>query len=185
MNQESFSQVRSLVSAEEAAICYGLEVKRGWALCPFHNDHHPSLHFHDGRYHCFACSASGSCIDLTARLLGVDAAGAVRRLNADFGLNLALDVVPVRQQSLRQRHEAFERWRQQTLLDLNACIRIANRADMENLSDGEILAIGWREGMMLWADALMGTPQEQMSIYRERKEVAALTSEILKPTTRS
>ena len=39
------------------------------ALCPFHNDKHPSLHFDlkKNRYKCFACGASGNVIDLVMR----------------------------------------------------------------------------------------------------------------------
>lgn len=40
-----FETVKTTVSLREAAQAYGLEVNRhGKALCPFHNDRHPSLY---------------------------------------------------------------------------------------------------------------------------------------------
>ncbi|MFV8802809.1 CHC2 zinc finger domain-containing protein [Faecalibacterium taiwanense] len=42
----------------EAAQAYGLEVNRhGKALCPFHNDRHPSLYVANDHYYCFTCGA--------------------------------------------------------------------------------------------------------------------------------
>ena len=39
-----FETVKTVVNAREAAQLYGVAVNRcGMALCPFHNDHHPSL----------------------------------------------------------------------------------------------------------------------------------------------
>lgn len=65
-----FKQVKATVPAIQAARDYGMEVSRScMALCPFHDDHHPSLQLGD-RYYCHACGASGDVIDLTAHLLG-------------------------------------------------------------------------------------------------------------------
>lgn len=62
-----FETVKNNVSLREAAQAYGLEVNRhGKALCPFHNDRHPSLYVANDHYYCFTCgehgdsSASGS-----------------------------------------------------------------------------------------------------------------------------
>ena len=39
-----FATVKTSINTREAAERYGVEVKRhGKALCPFHNDRHPSL----------------------------------------------------------------------------------------------------------------------------------------------
>ena len=47
----------------------GIEVVRHMALCPFHGDRHPSLHFDvkRNRFKCFACGASGDVIDLVMK----------------------------------------------------------------------------------------------------------------------
>ena len=84
-----FRECRERVSAQDVARHYGLTFDRkGWALCPFHSDKHPSMSFRAGRFRCWACNASGDAIDFTGRLLGLDALGAVRQLNVDFCLGL-------------------------------------------------------------------------------------------------
>jgi DNA primase len=55
-------------------------------LCPFHNDHHPSLKL-DKRYYCFACGASGDVIDFTAKFFGVSVHSAAIKLARDFGID--------------------------------------------------------------------------------------------------
>jgi DNA polymerase I-like protein with 3'-5' exonuclease and polymerase domains len=40
-------------------------ISPGKTLCPFHDDHNPSLHIYsDGHYHCFVCGAHGGVEDL-------------------------------------------------------------------------------------------------------------------------
>ena len=56
---------------EEVAEKMGIRVVRHKALCPFHEDRHPSLHFKNNRFKCFACGASGDVIDLVQRYLNV------------------------------------------------------------------------------------------------------------------
>ena len=55
------------------------------ALCPFHEDRHPSLKL-DERYHCFGCGADGSVIDFVAELFDMTLQDAARKLAADFGI---------------------------------------------------------------------------------------------------
>ena len=82
-----FKQVKAAVPAIQAARDYGMEVSHsGMALCPFHDDHHPSLQLGD-RYYCHACGASGDVIDLTAQLLGIDGDSAARKLALDHGID--------------------------------------------------------------------------------------------------
>lgn len=56
------------------------------ALCPFHEDHHPSLKL-DQRYYCFGCHATGDVIDFTARLFGISQKSAALKLARDFGID--------------------------------------------------------------------------------------------------
>ena len=43
-----FSDVKESINTQEAARRYGLEIHHyGKALCPFHNDRHPSLYVAD------------------------------------------------------------------------------------------------------------------------------------------
>ena len=82
-----FEIVKYGVSCREAAERYGVEVNRyGMALCPFHNDRHPSLYVADDHYYCFACGEHGDVIDFAARLFGLPLYEAAQRLAADFHL---------------------------------------------------------------------------------------------------
>ena len=82
-----FETVKQSVTARQAAKAYGLEVDvHGMALCPFHDDHHPSLKL-DQRFYCFGCGASGDVIDFTAKLFGISPREAVQKLAEDFGIN--------------------------------------------------------------------------------------------------
>jgi DNA primase catalytic core len=62
------------------------------ALCPFHEDTRPSLNLYpaDGpspaHYHCFACGAHGSSIDLVKKVQGLEFLPAVQWLAQQFGL---------------------------------------------------------------------------------------------------
>ena len=64
-----FEIVKENVNLREAAELYGIDVNRyGKALCPFHNDRHPSLYVADDHYYCFACGEHGDVIDFVGRL---------------------------------------------------------------------------------------------------------------------
>ena len=60
----------------------GLPVKHHKALCPFHDDHSPSLHFSVSRnkWKCYVCGASGDPIELVKKYLKKDFLDACRWL---------------------------------------------------------------------------------------------------------
>ena len=83
-----FEIVKYGVSCREAAERYGVEVNHyGMALCPFHNDRHPSLYVADDHYYCFACGERGDVIDLVSKLFQLSLYDAARKLMADFHLS--------------------------------------------------------------------------------------------------
>ena len=49
---------------------YGLKIKNGKALCPFHDDKEPSLGFSDEKniFHCFGCNAKGDIVEFVRRM---------------------------------------------------------------------------------------------------------------------
>lgn len=82
-----FEIVKHGVSCREAAERYGVEVNHyGMALCPFHNDRHPSLYVADDHYYCFACGEHGDVIDFVSKLFHLSLYDAVQKLAADFHL---------------------------------------------------------------------------------------------------
>ena len=82
-----FEIVKYGVSCREAAERYGVEVNHyGMALCPFHNDRHPSLYVADDHYHCFACGEHGDVIDFVSKLFRLSLYDAAQQVAADFHL---------------------------------------------------------------------------------------------------
>ena len=68
---------------EDVAESLGIEVRRHKALCPFHEDRHPSLHFDRkrNRFKCFACGAGGNVIDLVMRYMNITFKEAISSLS--------------------------------------------------------------------------------------------------------
>ena len=99
-----FQEVKSYVTARQAAEQYGIRVGRNqMACCPFHDDHHPSMKI-DTNYYCFACGAKGDVIGLTAGLFGLSPYEAARKLIADFQLPLTAEKRWERRKKYRNRN---------------------------------------------------------------------------------
>ena len=92
MRNEELDKARA-TPIEEVAGKLGMRVVRHTALCPFHNDKNPSLHFHSGknRYKCFACGASGDVVDLVMRYNNVGFKEAVAEILEKKGEVLVVD----------------------------------------------------------------------------------------------
>lgn len=70
MQQHELQKLREL-PIEGVAERLGLQVRRHRCLCPFHDDHKPSLSFDVRRntYRCWSCGAHGGVIDLAIHML--------------------------------------------------------------------------------------------------------------------
>ena len=90
MEKYEIEKLRDL-PIEGVAERLGLRVSRHKALCPFHDDHSPSLSFSVRRntYRCFVCGASGDSISLVMRHLNLDFKEACRWLADEH--NIILD----------------------------------------------------------------------------------------------
>ena len=86
MEKYELQKLREL-PIEGVAERLGLAVKRHRCLCPFHNDHDPSLSFKVSKntYRCFVCGASGGPIDLVMKYLNKDFKDACRWLSESWG----------------------------------------------------------------------------------------------------
>ena len=86
MLRNMFESIKAAVTARQASESFGLTVNRsGMAICPFHEDHTPSLKL-DQRYYCVGCGATGDVIDFTARLFNVSNSNAAQILAEKFGI---------------------------------------------------------------------------------------------------
>ena len=81
MEKYELQKLRDL-PIEGVAERLGLRVSHHKALCPFHEDHHPSMSVSVRRntYRCFVCGASGGPIDLVMKYLDKDFLDACRWL---------------------------------------------------------------------------------------------------------
>ena len=81
MEKYELQKLRDL-PIEGVAERLGLRVRMHKALCPFHDDRHPSLSFRVSKntFRCFVCGASGGPIDLVMKYLNKDFKDACRWL---------------------------------------------------------------------------------------------------------
>ena len=102
-----FGTVKTSINTREAAVRYGVEVNRhGKALCPFHNDRHPSLFVDDDHYYCYACGEYGDVIDFTSKLHGLSLYDAAKKLAYDFGITQDKPPTKEMQEKLNKKSEA-------------------------------------------------------------------------------
>ncbi|MCR5780574.1 MAG: hypothetical protein K6G70_08550 [Bacteroidaceae bacterium] len=79
MERYDIEKLRSL-SCESVAQRLGITVQRHKALCPFHDDHTPSLTFKGSKFKCWSCGESGDSISFVMKVLGKDFLDACRWL---------------------------------------------------------------------------------------------------------
>ena len=82
----NYAHIKESVTTRQAAESFGIPVSsNGMAVCPFHDDHNPSMKV-DETFYCFGCGATGDVITFTSRLFGITPASAARKLAMDFGI---------------------------------------------------------------------------------------------------
>ena len=69
MQKYEIEKLRSL-PCEGVAQRLGFKIEHHKTLCPFHNDHTPSLTFKKNKFKCWSCGKSGDSINLVREVLG-------------------------------------------------------------------------------------------------------------------
>ena len=111
-----FEETKRLLTMRQVLEHYGIRVKGGWALCPFHPDHKPSMRVYKNSYYCFVCGAGGDLIHFVARYLNLRNKDACETLIRDFNLPVPTENKPAtfREKIALQRREqarkAEQRW---------------------------------------------------------------------------
>jgi DNA primase len=86
---DAAAQIKSHLSIQEACERYGVHFdSRSRALCPFHNDSHPSGSIKNNLFHCYVCDLHLDIFSFTMRVFDINFSQAILRLNEDFGLGL-------------------------------------------------------------------------------------------------
>lgn len=89
---DKYSVIRDNISAQQAAERFGVQIKRGKALCIWHSEKTPSLSFRGNVCRCFSCGNGGSAIDVTMELFCLSVKAAAEKLNEEFSLGLDFKV---------------------------------------------------------------------------------------------
>lgn len=105
----NYAHIKQSITTRQAAENFGIQVNsRSMAVCPFHDDHTPSMKV-DENFYCFGCGATGDVITFTSRLFGISPASAARKLAVDFGISAEEpSEYPVIPKS--QAQQDFENW---------------------------------------------------------------------------
>jgi DNA primase catalytic core len=101
--EQAIERLKQEVSLQRLVEGMGISLKRHGSdligLCPFHDDHEPSLVISPQKnlWHCLgACQTGGSVIDWVMKAEGVSFRHAVELLQADYAPSLVADAAPVK-----------------------------------------------------------------------------------------
>ena len=117
-------EIKSMVSAKEAFLHYGIELTRsGFCKCFLTGEKTASLKVYDGDrgWYCFGCHAHGSVIDFVMQYFGLTFQDAISKINSDFSIGLPIgeriSLRQLREMEHRQRERQEERNREQSELE--------------------------------------------------------------------
>lgn len=121
MQKYEIERLRSL-PCEGVAQRLGLTVKHHKALCPFHDDHTPSLTFKKNKFKCWSCGKSGDSINLVREVLGKSFIDACRWLADEHNVIVDWEVKEGRENKEVKPFDAsrYERFFERPWLSLDA-----------------------------------------------------------------
>lgn len=131
-----FNEIKHVVTMREVAQKYGFEIDRkGWIVCPLHNDHKPSLKLYPNNrgWYCFSCGIGGSAIDFVSHVFGLSAIESAKKLNDDFSLGLYNE----HQTKLQRQRSGHERLMQQRSLEKQEQTKVETETRILALIDKE------------------------------------------------
>ena len=91
MERYEIEKLRSL-PCEGVAQRLGFTVRQHKALCPFHDDHSPSMTFKKNKFRCWSCGENGDTISLVEKVLGKDFLDACHWLANEHNVILTEDM---------------------------------------------------------------------------------------------
>ena len=96
MNQDEINEIRNKLNIVDVISSYGIPLtKKGrnyFALCPFHDDHSPSLSVSEEKqiYKCFVCGESGNVFNFVMNYEKISFKEALAKLATTIGINLGI-----------------------------------------------------------------------------------------------
>ena len=194
-----FEEAKNKLNIISVAETYGINVVNGKnAVCPFHNDKHPSISFKGDICTCWVCNKSYDSIALVAELFNLSSLDAVKKLNQDFGLNLDIGQ-PVSREHIRQINKEnellnnFDTWERKAfnILATYHCYLFNNKKQYEptidefvsnNISPLYVQACHKLDYIEYLTDVFIyGTFEDKVQLYRTHKgEVKKIGDKIRK-----
>lgn len=119
-----FAEIKNTLNIIDIAEKYGINVINGTnALCPFHNDHNPSMSFKGDICTCWVCNETFDCISLVSKLFNLTPIDSAKKISKDFRLGLELGK-PLNKEHIKQTNKAnellqlFDKWEKETFIVL-------------------------------------------------------------------
>lgn len=79
--------IKANLTMKEVLNYYGIHVLRGnRALCPFHDDKHPSMYVYPTRFACYACNIQGDVFSFVMEYFKLSFPDALNKICKDFGI---------------------------------------------------------------------------------------------------
>jgi DNA primase len=135
--ETELERIKQEISIVTLAESHGIKLEKRGAdrvgLCPFHDDHEPSLVItpKTNLWHCFGCNAGGSVIDFLMKLENISFRRAVEQLAGTAGHELAADLAAALTEPGRDRQKLLNRvtefYHQTLSRDLKALEYLAKR----------------------------------------------------------
>ena len=89
MRIDAVQTIKDRLTMREVLGRYGYTAdKKGFICCPFHSEKTPSMRIYGKDYHCFGCQEHGDVITFVQKLFGLSFQDTLRKIDADFGLNI-------------------------------------------------------------------------------------------------
>ena len=113
----------------EVVIGEVVELKGDRGLCPFHDDHNPSLTIKGDYWRCWACGVGGDVIDFVKKFHGISTKEAMQLLASRAGVSLKRPTsAQVAQADLKRALiSEFREWEKEFLDELAMLLRVARQ----------------------------------------------------------
>lgn len=113
ISQEDLNRVRSSANIVDVVGNYISLTPKGknfFAICPFHEDHNPSMSVSPDKqiYRCFVCGNTGNVFTFVEKFLGVSFAEAVSIVAKECGVTLSLDQTIKKEDKFQKEHELMD-----------------------------------------------------------------------------
>lgn len=107
ISNKTILDIKDRVDIVEVAQSLGIEVKKNFSLCVFHEDSNPSMSFKNGFFKCFSCGVRGDSFDLVKQVRNCSFREAVEILAFKTGVEIEIENESESSVKLRKDRKCF------------------------------------------------------------------------------